>query len=149
MMITYTTGNIFDSDCQALVNPVNCVGAMGKGLAKGFKERFPKNYKIYKMSCVHGEVKVGKILVTLLEKNKFIFNFPTKLHWRQDSKFEYITLGLDNLVKVVIPLFKIKSIAIPALGCGLGGLNWPEVKSLIDKKLDRLDNIKVVVYEPR
>ena len=150
-MITYITGDIFTSDCQALVNPVNCVGVCGRGLAKEFKDRFPDNFKIYRMICRHAEMRVGKVLVVdpVGDEEKIIINFPTKLHWKQRSKVDYIARGLRSLTTTVLSLPLIKSIAVPALGCGLGGLEWAEVKPLLDEKLSGLDRVNVVVYKPR
>jgi len=148
-MITYTTGDIFTSNCQALVNPVNCVGVMGKGLAKEFKSRYPENFDVYRLTCNQGKVKIGKMLVvTPVEKGgTYIINFPTKLHWMRYSQIGYITMGLIDLVKV-IGMFEIKSIAVPALGCGLGGLEWGNVRPLIEYKLGGLEGVEVLVYEP-
>ena len=147
-MITYKSGDIFTSNCQALVNPVNCVGVMGRGLALEFKEKYPENFRVYKTICGRGKMKIGRML-SIIDGGRIIVNFPTKLHWRQKSKLAYIEQGLDDLVSRTITLFSIRSIAVPALGCGLGGLDWTEVKPLLDEKLVRLNSVNVEVYEPR
>lgn len=150
-MIHYKTGNIFNSGVNALVNPVNCVGVSGKGLALQFKKNFPKNFLAYKQACDKNEVKVGDIFLYMDAQSIlsifYIFNFPTKLHWANPSKLEYIDQGLQSL-NTYIRALKIKSIAIPALGCGLGGLNWNDVKELIDKNLSDLNDVEILVYEP-
>jgi O-acetyl-ADP-ribose deacetylase (regulator of RNase III) len=149
-MINFTKGNMMTSPAEALVNTVNTVGVMGKGIALQFKEEFPANFVTYKTACSTGDLVPGKLLVTR-EKNstgeeKLIINFPTKLHWRNPSKYEYIKDGLTELVKA-IQEYKIKSIAIPPLGCGNGGLNWNIVKQMIQDALANLD-IEILVYEP-
>lgn len=149
-MIKYLTGNILDSTAQALVNTVNTVGVMGKGIALQFKNQFPTNYKIYKEACENKELKIGDLLVTeeesLLSGKKIIINFPTKTHWRYPSEYEYIEKGLAALVNV-IQENKIKSIAIPPLGSGNGGLDWTKVRAMIEEKLHGLD-CEVLLYEP-
>ncbi|MBZ0258634.1 macro domain-containing protein, partial [bacterium] len=128
-MIEFATGNLLKADAEALVNTVNCVGFMGKGIALQFKQAFPENFKSYERACKKGEVKIGEIFVHdqhSMINPKYIFNFPTKNHWKGKSKIEDIKSGLDSLVKN-IKRFGIKSIAIPPLGCGLGGLEWNEV----------------------
>lgn len=132
-MIRFLLGNIFDSEADALVNTVNCVGVMGRGLALQFKKAFPENFKEYKRACDRGEVVPGRMFVT--EPNlpitpKFIVNFPTKRHWRDKSRLDDVEAGLVNL-RDEIDIRRIKSIAIPPLGCGLGGLHWPDVRRLI------------------
>lgn len=142
-MIHITKGNIFDADVEALVNPVNCVGVMGKGLALQFKKRYPDNFDCYKAACDIGDIKIGQMLST--RPNKVIINFPTKIHWRDKSKLEYIERGLDGLLKL-IDQCGIKSIAIPPLGCGLGGLKWSEVKPLIIEYME--PSVETWIYEP-
>lgn len=122
--------NIFDSEMEALVNPVNCVGVMGAGLAKQFRERFPENYEIYRSYCNREILKPG-FCFAVLENGKWIINFPTKNHWKDKSKIEWVEEGL-LFVKNNFPF----SIAFPKLGCGLGGLNWWEVKPLIEKYME-------------
>lgn len=138
-------GNIFNSDCSALVNPVNTVGVMGAGLAKQFKIKYPVNYFKYVNSCNNNNHKlvVGTCLTTI-EQGKYIINVPTKIHYKDPSTYEIIQQSLDALVKHIIR-FNITSIAIPKLGCGLGGLDFNIVKVLIMKKLKSLD-ITVELY---
>lgn len=149
-MIYYITGNILDSKAQALVNTVNTMGVMGKGIALQFKKAYPNNYKAYEKACKLGEVEVGKMFVT--EDNntasgvKIIINFPTKTSWKKPSEYQYVEDGLDSLV-AEIETRKIKSIAIPPLGAGNGGLNWEKIKKLIEEKLQHL-GIDIYVYEP-
>ena len=132
-MINYVTGNILDSKAQAIVNTVNTVGVMGKGIALQFKKAYPNNYKTYSIACKKEEVNVCKMFVTtdsnLSSGEKIIINFPTKQHWRKPSEYIYIEDGLNDLVNV-IKLNKIKSIAIPPLGAGNGGLKWEKVKKI-------------------
>lgn len=146
-LIIYTTGDLLKSDAEALVNTVNCEGYMGKGIAYQFKLQYPENNLDYVKACKKGELKVGK-LHYFQERNKLIINFPTKDRWRAKSRIEYIEKGLNELVKL-IEFTGIKSIAIPPLGSGNGGLIWSEVKVLIENKLTVLnDNIAVYIYEP-
>lgn len=147
MMITYTTGNIFESYAECLVNTVNCEGYMGKGIAYQFKLRYPQNNKDYIRVCKNKELYIGSIH-SFYEDGKIIVNFPTKDKWREKSKMSYIETGLDLLVEF-IKNKSITSIAIPPLGCGNGGLDWDNVKHLIDSKLNVVDDIcDVIVYEP-
>lgn len=145
-MIYYVKGNIFNSNAQAIVNTVNCVGVMGKGLALQFKNNYPSNFEAYKQACNNRQVIPGKMFVHQVD-DKIIINFPTKRHWKDNSLTEDISSGLDDLLKV-IATYNIKSIAIPPLGCGLGGLEWKEVKKLIEQKLYILSATNVYVYEP-
>lgn len=146
-MFIYTSGNLFESDAQALVNTVNCEGYMGKGLAYQFKLQFPENNKSYVKACKSGELTTGKMHYSN-EKGKIIINFPTKNKWRAKSKMEYITSGLDALYELIVDN-DINSIAIPPLGSGNGGLIWSEVKEVIVNKLASLsEDIKIIVYEP-
>lgn len=145
-MIVYTTGDLLKSNAEALVNTVNCEGYMGKGIAYQFKLQYPQNNKDYIKACKSGNLKVGKMHY-FKEKDKVIINFPTKNKWRAKSKMSYIEEGLDDL-KSVIETLNIKTIAIPPLGSGNGGLIWSEVKSLIEKKLALIPNIQIYIYEP-
>ena len=149
-MIKYLTGNILESDAQALVNTVNTVGVMGKGIALQFKKAFPNNFRVYAEACKKDEVVIGKLLVTQdsnLEAGvKLIINFPTKKDWRKPSEYSFIEEGLDDLIRVINE-YDIKSIAIPPLGAGNGGLEWEKVKRMIGNKLGDLD-IDILVYEP-
>ena len=149
-MIHFTKGNMMTSSAEALVNTVNTVGVMGKGIALQFKEEFPKNFLTYKIACSSGELTPGKLLITKelnsSGEEKIIINFPTKLHWRNPSKYEYITEGLKELVKA-ISKHNIKSIAIPPLGCGNGGLDWNIVKGMIEEGLKDVE-CEIYIYEP-
>jgi O-acetyl-ADP-ribose deacetylase (regulator of RNase III) len=148
-MLKFKKGDIFKEEVEAIVNPVNCVGVMGRGLALEFKKRFPENFKMYKESCLIGDVIPGRMLVTFggcVKPYIFIINFPTKRHWKDLSCLEDISLGLDRL-RLGLINNEVKSIAIPALGCGLGSLKWWVVKELISSKLNNLD-VNIVVFEP-
>ncbi len=148
-MITFRKGNLLESEAQALVNTVNTVGVMGKGIALQFKNSYPQNYKEYLEACKSGSFKIGDVLVVLdgdLMNHKLIINFPTKKHWRGNSKYEYIESGLIALRNALIK-HKIKSVAIPPLGCGHGGLEWRKVKELIVGALEDLD-IEIQIYMP-
>ncbi|OKP02747.1 type II toxin-antitoxin system antitoxin DNA ADP-ribosyl glycohydrolase DarG [Xenorhabdus eapokensis] len=149
-MIHYTKGNLLDSDVEALVNTVNTVGVMGKGIALMFKERFPLNMALYKKACNSGDVETGKIFVTEtgeLVRPRWIVNFPTKQHWRSPSKMEWIVEGLSDLKDWIVKN-NIKSIAIPPLGAGNGGLNWDDVKPAIEVALSPLNEVNIYIYEP-
>lgn len=146
-MINFVVGNLLESDAYALVNTVNCEGYMGKGIAYQFKMRFPKMNAEYVKQCRTQKLRPGK-LHTYLEDSKLIVNFPTKDKWREKSKMEYITSGLDALVTLIIEN-NITSIAIPPLGSGNGGLNWNEVKETIIQKLSCFDDkVNIYIYEP-
>ncbi|MBS7565904.1 macro domain-containing protein [Mucilaginibacter sp. Bleaf8] len=148
-MITYTKGDLLDAQVDALVNAVNTVGVMGKGIALQFKNRFPENFKAYKDAVSNGILVTGKVQVVPVNSStgvKYIVNFPTKQHWRNPSKLIWVEEGLTDLV-TQIKVYDIQSIAIPPLGCGNGGLDWGTVKPLIENALAGL-NINVVIYEP-
>ncbi|MCT4585370.1 MAG: macro domain-containing protein [Peptostreptococcaceae bacterium] len=146
-MFIYTTGDLLKSDAQALVNTVNCEGYMGKGIAYQFKLNYPENNKSYVKVCKSGELTVGKMYY-FCEGGKLIINFPTKNKWREKSKMEYIVDGLDDLRKIIVDK-NIKSIAIPPLGSGNGGLVWSNVKKEIINKLSSLsEDVKLIIYEP-
>ena len=148
-MIRFAKGNIFDSGCEALVNPVNCVGVMGKGLALQFKQRFPANFASYAKACRAGELVPGRMHLfdTASQLPRCIVNFPTKRHWRDASRLDDVRQGLAALAGVIAAR-DIRSIAIPPLGCGLGGLAWRDVRQLIDRHLSPLDRVDIVVYGP-
>jgi len=149
-MIEFCSGNILDANTEALVNTVNTVGIMGKGIALQFKKAFPENYEAYKKACAENRVKVGEMFVYephLACGPRFIINFPTKRHWKGKSRIEDIDSGLQALVKEVTSR-EIGSIAIPPLGCGLGGLDWKEVKPKIEAAFAPLKNVKVFIFEP-
>ena len=140
-------GDILQSKAQTLINTVNCVGVMGKGIALEFKTRFPDMYEDYVKRCEHGEVKLG---VPYLYKTLYppqIINFPTKRHWRGRSRIEDIESGLGALVKEIRSR-GIRSVALPPLGSGLGGLNWADVRARIERAMADLLEVRVVVFEP-
>lgn len=148
-MITYRKGDMLAAGTQALVNTVNTVGVMGKGIALQFAERYKENLRAYKAACKGGELVPGKLLVVRdndLHGERIIVNFPTKKDWKHRSKYEYIETGLVALVEA-ISQHHIRSIAIPPLGCGNGGLDWAEVKPMIERHLGPL-HTEVIVYEP-
>ena len=163
-MIEFRTGDIFDSYAEALVCPVNCEGVMGKGLAKEFKRVFPENYRLYRNYCLDNRLSPGHIFATDRGRDqvpRFIVNFPTKNKWRSKSFNADIKHGLDALQSHILGRM-IKSIAIPALGCGLGGLDWSYVKFLIQTMSDQMDErnevamtpehrneCRIIVYEPK
>jgi O-acetyl-ADP-ribose deacetylase (regulator of RNase III) len=149
-MIEFKTGDILRADVEALVNTVNCVGIMGRGIALQFKNDFPENFKAYEAACAREEVQPGKMFVfetRTLTNPKFIINFPTKRHWRGKSRMEDIDSGLKALVEE-IRTRDVRSIAIPPLGSGLGGLNWASVRPRIVKALRGLNDLQVIVFEP-
>lgn len=150
-MIRFTQGNLLDADAEALVNTVNTVGVMGKGVALMFKEAHPENFKAYEDACRAKEVQIGKMFVTERRGEmfgpKWIVNFPTKAHWRFPSKMEWVVQGLEDL-KRVIKEHGIKSVALPPLGAGNGGLAWKDVRPQIESALGELNDVDVIVYEP-
>ena len=149
-MIKYITGNILESTAEALINTVNTVGVMGKGIALQFKKAFHNNYKAYVDACKRNEIQTGKLFVVrdsnLNTGNKIIINFPTKKDWRKPSEYSFIESGLDDLVRVINEQ-KIKSVAIPPLGAGNGGLEWQKVRKIIEHKLSNVQ-ADIIVYEP-
>ena len=150
-MIEYKTGDILAEDAEALVNAVNCVGIMGRGLALQFKNAWPENFKAYAAACRRHEVQPGCMFVFetgLLANPHYIINFPTKRHWREKSRIEDIHSGLGALAGEIQER-RIRSITIPALGAGLGGLSWDEVRTNIECALRPLIEVKIVVYKPR
>ncbi len=150
-MIEYKSGDLLQEDAEALVNAVNCVGVMGRGIALQFKKTFPDNFKAYAPACKNGDVKPGRMFVFTNSEPinpKYIINFPTKRHWRGKSRIEDVETGLDDLIKVISEK-NIRSIALPPLGCGLGGLPWAEVKSRIETAFKPLPNVQVIIFEPR
>jgi len=149
-MIRYTRGNLLEADVEALVNTVNTVGVMGKGIALMFKEAFADNFKAYHAACKKGEVQIGRMFVTErkdLVGPKWIINFPTKNHWRNPAKLEWIEDGLKDL-KRVVKQHNIHSIALPPLGSGHGGLSWSDVRSRIEGALGEVDDVLILVFEP-
>ena len=146
-MIKFVDGDLLQSDAECLVNPVNCVGVMGKGLAYQFKLKYPNMYKDYIKTCKSLKISVGKIH-HYKEKGKIIVNLPTKKHWREKSTLEYVMSGLYALLTFIAE-YDIKSIAIPALGCGCGGLEWEIIKEGMLKVLNQMDkDINVYIYNP-
>jgi O-acetyl-ADP-ribose deacetylase (regulator of RNase III) len=148
-MIELVIGDILKANVQALVNPVNCVGVMGAGLALQFKQAFPENFQLYKEACKAGQIRTGWMFVVDRGKDcepRFIINFPTKRHWRNPSELEYITFGMVQLVKAV-KLWQIESVAIPPLGCGLGGLKWEDVWKVMYSQLDLIPEVRWMVYQ--
>lgn len=150
-MIRFTQGDLLNSDAEAIVNTVNCVGIMGRGIALQFKQMYPANFKAYAAACAAGEVVPGKMFVFEtgeMTNPKYIINFPTKKHWRGNSKLEDIEAGLKAL-RDEIRRRNIRSVAIPPLGTGLGGLPWPAVRARMIDALDCLEDVQMVIYEPK
>lgn len=148
-MIEYKHGDILREDAEALINTVNCMGIMGRGIALQFKNAFPENFKAYAKACKQNEVQPGKMFVFetgQLTNPLYIINFPTKRHWRGKSRIEDIETGLKALVDT-INKYNIRSIAIPPLGSGLGGLDWSIVKSRIEDALQILTDVRIIIYE--
>ncbi len=149
-MIELKTGDILKENAEALVNTVNCVGFMGRGIALQFKRAFSENFKAYAAACRRREVEPGRMFVFdtgKLTHPRYIINFPTKRHWHGKSRIEDIEAGLESLVAVIHER-RIRSIAIPPLGAGLGGLNWAEVRPRIERALLPLADVRVVLFEP-
>ncbi len=149
-MIIERQGDLLKADADALVNTVNTVGVMGKGIALQFKRAYPANFTAYKSACEAGEVRVGRMFVVAVEslgQLRWIINFPTKEHWRGNSRIEWIDAGLDDLVRTIRDL-GIRSIAVPPLGAGNGGLAWSDVRPLISEKLSPLKDVDVLLYPP-
>lgn len=149
-MIEFKTGDILAEDVEALVNTVNCVGFMGRGIALQFKRAWPENFRAYAAACRRKEVEPGRMLVFetgRLTNPRFIVNFPTKRHWRARSRMEDIEAGLRDLVRE-IRARRIRSIALPPLGAGLGGLDWAEVRGRIERAMRELPEVKAIVFEP-
>ncbi len=150
-MIELTQGDILHADAEALVNTVNCVGVMGRGIALQFKKVFPENFKRYKAVCDKKELQPGKMFIHNLNQlynPRYVVNFPTKRHWKGKSRMEDIEAGLQTLVAEVRKK-NIHSIAIPPLGCGLGGLRWEDVRARIEEAFQDLTDVQVLLYEPK
>ncbi|MDG6777277.1 macro domain-containing protein [Thiomicrorhabdus sp. zzn3] len=156
MTLIFKKGNLFESHDEAIVNTVNCVGVMGKGIALQYKNLFPENYTEYKKQCSQKNIVPGKMFVyeykteDLFAGNKpqFIINFPTKDHWRAKSKIEYVEQGLNDFISVITQQ-NIKSVSMPAIGCGNGGLEWSDVKKVVTAKLSSLEGVTINIYEPK
>lgn len=149
-MIEYRKGDLLAAKTEALVNTVNCVGVMGRGVALQFKEAFPENFRAYAAACKRKEVQPGRMLVFethRLTPPRYIINFPTKRHWRGKSRLEDIEAGLEDLVRQIRRL-GIRSVALPPLGSGLGGLDWEQVRQRIEGTLSDLSEVQVIVFEP-
>ncbi len=150
-MIELKKGDILQADAEALVNTVNCVGVMGRGIALQFKKAFSDDYfKAYKAACDSKDLQPGKVLVHNLQRlhnPKYVIDFPTKRHWKGKSRIVDIEEGLDDLVRE-IRRRQINSVAIPPLGCGLGGLRWEDVRSRVEAAFKDLTEVQVLLYEP-
>ncbi|MBK0024386.1 macro domain-containing protein [Ochrobactrum sp. S46] len=148
-MIKFLNGDILQANADAVINTVNCVGIMGRGIALQFKNVFPENFKAYEAACKRGEVHPGQMFVfeTGQLSPRYIINFPTKRHWKGKSRIEDIESGLIDLVKV-IRQYNITSIAVPPLGAGLGGLDWADVRPRIVAALEGLKAVQIIIYEP-
>ncbi len=149
-MIQTTQGDLLNTDAEALVNAVNCVGVMGRGIALQFKKKFEENFKVYKKACDAGFLRPGMMLVHDyggLFNPRYIINFPTKDDWRANSKLEDIESGLAALVDEIRNR-RIKSITIPPLGCGLGGMDWNQVRPRIEAALQEFTDVQILLYEP-
>lgn len=150
-MIEYRHGDILQSGAEAIVNTVNCVGVMGRGIALQFKNAYPDNFSAYATACKAKQVMPGKMFVFdtgQLTEPRYIINFPTKRHWKGRSRLDDIIAGLNDLVEV-IQHYNIRSIAIPPLGSGLGGLDWNQVKPLIELAVQPLESVQIAIYEPQ
>lgn len=150
-MIEIQQGNLLKANAEAIVNTVNCVGVMGKGIALQFKQAYPENFRQYAKACRASQVLPGQMFVVStgnLFNPRYIINFPTKRHWKGKSKIEDIQAGLTALIQEVKQL-GITSIAVPPLGCGNGGLSWKTVKPLIESAFLELPNVQVLLFEPQ
>ena len=149
-MIHLASGDILKHEADALVNTVNCVGVMGRGIALQFRRAFEDNYEAYRKAAKRGEIRPGQMFVferPSLDQPRWIINFPTKRHWKGKSRLEDIEAGLVDLVRVIQDK-DIRSIAIPPLGCGLGGLDWAVVRPLIEEVLSGDPEVEVYLFEP-
>lgn len=149
-MIQFVRGNLFDRRAEALVNAVNCVGVMGKGIALEFKKAYPENFAAYVEGCERGEIRPGRMFLYetgSLNPPCWIINFPTKRHWRDKSRMKDLEAGLDDLARALSEK-KIRSVAMPAIGAGLGGLDWALVRRAIAARLEPLVGVEIIVFEP-
>lgn len=150
-MIHYKHGDMLAEDAEALVNTVNCVGIMGRGIALQFKNAFPENFKAYAAACKRAEVQPGRMFVYetgQLTNPRYIINFPTKRHWRGKSRIEDIDAGLKALAQEIRDRH-IRSIAMPPLGSGLGGLDWAQVRPRIEEALRGFNDLRIIIFEPQ
>lgn len=150
-MLEEQSGNLLTADVEALVNAVNTVGVMGKGIALQFKRAYPASFRAYRDACARGEIRMGRVWTfdnAMSGPRRYVLSFPTKQHWRDSSRLGDIATGLDSLVEVVNER-AIASIAIPALGCGNGGLHWSEVRPLIEQAARRIPTVRVVIFPPQ
>lgn len=150
-MIEEAKGNLLEADAEALVNTVNTVGHMGKGIALQFKQAYPENFVAYARAVKRGEVQAGRMFVVptgFVTNPRYIINFPTKRHWRGRSRIEDVDSGLEALVGEIRRL-GIRSIAMPPLGCGNGGLDWRDVEPRIKRALTDLGDVRVLLFAPR
>jgi O-acetyl-ADP-ribose deacetylase (regulator of RNase III) len=147
-MIEYCTGDILKADVEALVNPVNCVGTMGAGLQ--FKRAFPDGFKEYQQDCRDKLMILGSVRVhhRVNKKPLYIISFPTKGHWQNNSQLSYIIFGARDLVAKVQRLVDVSTVAVPALGCGLGGLEWGKVHAVLVKEFAQVPDVKWMLYKP-
>ncbi|WP_309892539.1 macro domain-containing protein [Archangium sp.] len=145
-VIRFVRGNLFGSQAEALVNTVNCVGVMGKGIAHQFKRAFPAYFEDYATKCRSGKVKLGEV-THFRDNGRLIISFPTKNHWKAKSNLDDIITGLRSL-RAFLEREKVHSVALPPLGCGNGGLSWPTVKQVILKELSVSTLTDIEVYEP-
>lgn len=151
MPVKFVYGDLFSDPADALVNPVNCVGVMGAGLALAFRERYPRYYAAYAECCRRGAIKPGSVHLypTRMAQPKYLISFPTKRHWRERSRMEDIESGLKALRHALADgKINIRSVAVPALGAGLGGLEWPRIKKRIEAVLSEIPGVDVRVYAP-
>jgi O-acetyl-ADP-ribose deacetylase (regulator of RNase III) len=144
------SGDLFKDALDALVNPVNTVGTMGAGLALRFKRTWPENFTGYARACARGEIRVGSVwsYETGVRAPRFIFNVPTKEHWRERSRLEWVEAGAESLARAATG-FGVASVGVPALGCGLGGLEWSEVRPRLEAVFATSPQIRWVLYAPR
>jgi O-acetyl-ADP-ribose deacetylase (regulator of RNase III) len=149
-MIEAGSGNLLACDAEALVNTVNTVGVMGKGIALQFKRAYPANFRAYRAACERGSIRIGEMFLfdtAINGPRRYLINFPTKRHWKSPSRMADIEAGLDDLVRVATE-HKITSLAIPALGCGNGGLDWETVRPAIEKACARIPAVRSVIFAP-
>ncbi len=147
-MLELVTGNMFDIDADILINTVNCVGVMGCGVALAFKRLYPKMFREYRRCCDMNEIAPGALWVFRTDDQKTVVNFPTKKHWRNPSQYSYIEDGLRELRTFLLRCPNDSRIAIPALGCGHGGLDWDSVLEMMKKELSDLDHITIYIFQP-